>query len=127
MTHPRRNQTPIGLITVRPHPEGYLEGRPVRGSDRRGALLARFLQSDVQSDVAAARALLAEIGAVEAGQAPQPAAIGNAYSVTISRDGVLVRNALIEGSRPQHYGCDEMRLALGIWIAAIERARRSPG
>jgi hypothetical protein len=116
-----------GLITARRHPEGHLEGRAVRGSGRRGEVLATFFQSDVQGDLDGARALLAEIGAVERGEAPQPAAIGNAYAVTVSPEGVALRNAVIEGSPPEHYRFDEVRQALGTWIAAIERARRDAG
>ncbi len=115
-----------GLITARRHPAGHLEGRAIRGSGRRGAVLASFLQSDVQGDLDGARALLAEIGAVERGETAQPAAIGNAYAVTVSPEGILLRNAVIEDSPPEHYGFDELRQALGTWIAAIARARRDP-
>jgi hypothetical protein len=113
------------LITVRRHPAGYLEGRSARGSGRRGQVLASFLQSDVQGDLEMARALLTALGAVERGEAPQPT-VGNAYSVTLSPQGISVSNAMVEGSRPEQYGFDEMRRALGVWIAAIGRARRNP-
>jgi hypothetical protein len=115
-----------GLITARRHPAGHLEGRAVRGTGRHGEVLASFLQSDVQGDLEMARALLAEIGAVERGEAPQPNAVGNAYSVAVSSKGVALRNTVIDDSRPEQYGFDELRRALGIWIAAIERARRNP-
>ncbi len=115
-----------GLISARRHPAGHLEARATRGSGRRGAVLAGFLQSDVQGDLAAARAMLAEIGAAERGEAPQPPALGNAYAVSISPDRVTIANAVIEDSRPEHYDFAEIRLALGTWIAAIERARRNP-
>jgi hypothetical protein len=115
-----------GLVTARRHPAGHLEARGARGSGRRGAMLAGFLQSDVQGDLEAARSLLAEIGAVERGEAPQPAAIGNAYSVHVSPEGVAIGNAVLENSRPEQYGFDELRQALGVWIAAIARARRNP-
>jgi hypothetical protein len=115
-----------GLITARRHPAGHLEGRAARGTGRHGEVLASFLQSDVQGDLEAARALLAEIGAVERGEAPQPAAIGNAYAVAVLPEGVTIGNAVIEDPRPERYGFDELRQALGIWIAAIERARRNP-
>ena len=75
-----------GLITVRRHRTGHLEGRARPGSGRHGEILASFLQSDMQGDLAAARALVAEISAVERGEAPQPAAVGNAYSIAISPD-----------------------------------------
>ena len=114
------------LVTARRHPAGYLEARARRGSGRHGEMLASFLQSDVQGDLATARALLAEIGAVERGEAPQPAAIGNAFSIAISPDGVTIANVVVAGSRPEQYGHDELRRALGTWIAAIERARRNP-
>ncbi len=115
------------LVNVRRHRAGHLEGHARPGSGRRGGVLASFLQSDVQGDLAAARALLDEIGAAERGEAPQPAAVGNAYSVRISPEGVTIRNAVIEDSRPEHYAFDELREAVGTWIAAIERARRNPG
>ena len=116
-----------GLITVRRHQAGHLEGRARLGSGRHGEILASFLQSDVQGDLEAAQTLLAEIGAAERGEAPQPAAIGNAYSIAISPDRVTIRNAVIEDSRSEHYGFDELRRALGSWIAAIKRDRRNPG
>jgi uncharacterized protein YacL (UPF0231 family) len=115
-----------GLVTARRHPAGYLEGRAMRGSGRHGEVLASFLQSDVQGDLEAARSLLAEVGAAERGEAPQPAAIGNAYSVAVSPEGIIIRSAVIDDSLAEHYGFDELRQALGIWIAAIERARRNP-
>lgn len=122
----RSRRTATGLITARRHPAGHLEAQPARGSGRRSAVLASFLQSDIQGDLDAARALLAEIGVVERGQAPQPAAIGNAYRVELSPEGVMLSNAVTKGSRPEQYSFDELRQALGVWIAAIERARRNP-
>jgi uncharacterized protein YacL (UPF0231 family) len=115
-----------GLITARRHPAGHLEGRAARGSGRHGEVLASFLQSDIQGDLDAARTLLAEIGGVERGEAPQPAAAGNAYAISVSSEGATIRNAVVEDSRPEQYSFDELRRALGIWIAAIERARRDP-
>ncbi len=98
----------------------------MRGSGRHGEVLASFLQSDVQADLAAARGLLAEIGIAERGEATQPSAVGNAFSIAISSDGVTIYNAVVEDSRPERYAFDELRQALGTWIAAIERARRNP-
>jgi uncharacterized protein YacL (UPF0231 family) len=115
-----------GLITVRRHQAGHLEGRARSGTGRHGEILASFLQSDVQGDLAAAHALLDEIGAAERGEAPQPAAVGNAYSIRVFPEGVTIRNAVIEDSRAEHYEFDELRQAVETWIAAIERARRNP-
>ncbi|HXC92034.1 MAG TPA: hypothetical protein VNV18_17870 [Stellaceae bacterium] len=114
------------LITARRHPAGHLEARAARGAGRRGTVLASFLQSDVQGEIGAARALIGEIGAAERGEAPQPAAVGNAYRVAVSPEGVTIANAVTGDRRPERYGFDEMRLALGTWIAAIERARSNP-
>ncbi len=114
------------LITVRRSRTGYLEGRARPGSGRHGDILASFMQSDVQGDLACARTLLAEIAAAERGEAPQPAAVGNAFSVAIAPDGVTICNAVVEGARPERYDFGELRQALETWIAAIERIRRNP-
>ncbi len=98
----------------------------MRGSGRRGEILASFLQGDIQGDLEAARSLLAGIGRAERGEAPQSSATGNAFAVSISSDGVTIGNAVIADSRAEHYDFAEMRVALGTWIAAIERARRDP-
>ncbi len=114
------------LITVRRSRAGYLEGRARPGSGRHGDILASFMQSDVQGDLDCARTLLAEIAAAERGEAPQPAAVGNAFSVAIAPDGVTICNAVVEGARPERYDFGELRQALETWIAAIERIRRNP-
>jgi uncharacterized protein YacL (UPF0231 family) len=119
--------TARGLITVRRHRAGHLEGHARPGSGRHGEILASFLQSDVQGDLAAARELLAEIDAAERGEAPRPAAVGNAYSIAVLPDRVTIGNAVIEDSRAEDYGFGELRQALETWIAAIEHARGSPG
>ena len=111
-------------ITARRHPAGHLEARARRGSGRHGEILAAFLQSDVQGDAESARALLAEIGAAERGDTPQPGGVGNAFSITIGADGVTLRNAVVEDAVPERYSLGELRAALKGWMAAIERASR---
>ena len=113
-----------GLLTVRQHPAGYFEGRARPGSGRHGEILASFLQSDVQGDLETARLLLAEVSAAERGEASQPGGAGNAFSITITPDGVVIRNAVLEGAVPERYPLAELREALEAWIAAIERVRQ---
>jgi hypothetical protein len=114
------------LVSVRRHPAGYLEGRARPGSGRHGEIIASFLQSDIQGDIETARTLLAEIAAAERGEPPQPGGAGNAFSIAISADGAAIRNAVIEDAVAEHYSLAELRGALELWIAAIERARGSP-
>ena len=115
-----------GLIRTRRHRAGHLEAYARRDSGRHGEVLASFLQSDVQADLNTARGLLAAIAAAERGEPPQPPAIGNAFAIAVSPERVTISNAVIAQSRPEHYDFDEMRRALGTWIAAIMRARRNP-
>lgn len=115
------------LVGVRLHPAGFLEGRAQSGSGRHGEVLASFLQSDMQGDLASARALLAEIAAAERGEASQPGGVGNAFSITIAANGAVIRNSVVEGALPERYSLGELRTALETWIAAIERARRGAG
>ena len=114
-----------GLIRVRRDPAGFLEGRARPGSGRHGEILAGFLQSDVQGDLETARSLLTETIAAERGEPPQPGGAGNAFSITISPEGAVIRNAVVEGAAPERYSLAELRSAIETWIAAIERARRS--
>ena len=114
-----------GLIRVRRDPAGFLEGRARPGSGRHGEILAGFLQSDVQGDIETARSLLTETIAAERGESPQPGGAGNAFSITISSEGAVIRNAVVEGVAPERYSLAELRSAIETWIAAIERARRS--
>ena len=113
------------LVSVRRHPAGFLEGRARPGSGRQGEIVASFLQSDVQADLETARKFLAEVAAAERGEKPQPGGVGNAFSVTISPDGAVIRNAVVEGASAERYSLHELRAALETWIEAIERQRRS--
>ena len=113
-----------GLISIRRRPAGFLEGRARRGSGRHGEILASFLQSDVQGDLETARMLLAEVAAAERGERPQPGGAGNAFSITITPDGGMIRNAVLEGAVPERYRLAELRVALEAWIAAIESLRQ---
>jgi hypothetical protein len=114
-----------GLISVRRHPAGFLEGQARPGSGRRGEILASFLQSDIQGDLETARMLLAEVAAAERGESPQPGGAGNAFSITITPDGAVIRNAVVADAPPERYSLPELRAALETWIEAIERVRRS--
>jgi hypothetical protein len=112
-----------GLVAARLNPAGYIEARPRRGSGRHGAVLASFLQSDVQGDAAAARALLSAIAAARRGEPPQPEMLGNAFAIAIAAGGAVLRNIIL-AEAPENYTLDEVGAALETWIAAIERARR---
>ena len=114
-----------GLISVRRHPAGFLEGQARPGSGRHGEIIASFLQSDIQGDLETARMLLAEVAAAERGEKPQPGGAGNAYSITITPDGAVIRNAVVADAPPERYRLPELRAALETWIEAIERVRRS--
>jgi hypothetical protein len=113
------------LVSVHRHPAGYLEGCPRPGTGRHGEILASFLQSDVQGDLETARMFLGEIAAAERGEKPQPGGAGNAFSITISPDGAVIRNVVVEGAIPERYSLPELRGVLELWIAEIERARSS--
>jgi hypothetical protein len=114
-----------GLVVARVSRAGYLEARPRRRSGRHGAVLASFLQSDVQGDAEAARGLLATIAAARRGEPPPPEALGNAFAIAIAADGAVLRNVVL-AEAPESYPLDEVEAALETWMAAIERARGAP-
>jgi hypothetical protein len=108
------------LVSARLHPARFLEGRARRGTSRHGEILASFLQSDVQGDLATTREFLDKIAAAERGEKPRPGGVGNAFSIAIAPDGAVIRNAVLEGAMPERYTLGELRAALETWIAAIE-------
>jgi hypothetical protein len=110
------------LITAHRHPAGFLEARARAGSGAHGEVLASFLESDVQGDLATARALLDEVAAAQRGVRSRPG-VGNAYSVAIGPDGAVIRNAVLENALPERYSLADLRIALKTWISAIEDAR----
>ena len=112
-----------GLVRIRRDPAGFLQGRARPGTGRHGKTLASFLQSDIQGDLETARLLLAEVAAAERGETPRPGGAGNAFSITVTPDGAVIRNAVLEGAVPERYGLAELRAALEAWITAIESAR----
>jgi hypothetical protein len=109
------------LVSAERHPAGFIEARARPATGRHGEILASFLQSDVQGDLVTAHALLDEIAAADRGEAPQPGGGGNAFSLAITPEGAVIRNAVVEGALPERYGLDELRAALETWIATIER------
>jgi hypothetical protein len=111
------------LISVRRHPAGFFEALPGPGAGAHGDTLARFLQSDIQSDLAAARGFLDEIAAAERGEKPRPGGVGNAFSITIEPTGAVIRNAILETATPESYGLGELRAALETWIKEVDGAR----
>ena len=113
-----------GLVAARLNRAGYVEALPRRGSGRHGAVLARFLQSDVQGDADAARGLLDAITAARRGEPPPPEALGNAFAIAIAADGATLRNVIL-AEAPENYTLDELGAALETWITGIERARRA--
>jgi hypothetical protein len=109
------------LVSVRRHSAGFLEARPRPGAGRHGEVLANFLQSEVQADLATAQAFLDEIAAARRGDKPQPGGVGNAFSIVIVPTGALIRNAVLENSAPEPYSFNELQTALETWIAGIKR------
>jgi hypothetical protein len=111
-----------GLVSARQHPEGFLEACPRPETGRRGEVLAGFLQSDVQADLATARAYLDEIAAAARGEKPRPGGAGNAFWIAIQPTDAVIRNIVLEGAAAESYSLAELRAALEIWIEEIERA-----
>src|SRR5262249_39796341 len=110
-------------VTVHRHPAGFLEARARAGSGSHGEVLASFLESDVQGDLVTARTLLDEINAAQRGRRPQLSGVGNAYSIAVQPDSVVLRNAVLENARSERYSLTEFRVGLETWIAAIEGAK----
>jgi hypothetical protein len=97
-------------------------GDPRAASPPPRELLARFLESDVQGSEGHAREILGAIDRVEAGETRSWQETGNAHTLTLSPEGATIEAEFTEDeAAPCRISLDELRAALGGWIAFLER------
>ena len=80
--------------------------------DARAVALAEFLQSDVQASENAARDNLAWLDAVLNGESESEETTGNAFTVTIDRQDVLIEDNYLEELNSFRYTHNEFRFAI---------------
>ncbi len=95
--------------------------------DLRAAVLADFIEGDVQNDDIMARILLDDLGSVEKGEVSLEESSGNAFSVTIDPEGVLIENSVpgFEDWPSYRYRHDEFRHALEQVLTVLEERERT--
>lgn len=103
-------------------------GAPRARAPKRHALLARYLESDLQgSDRAAARVLKA-LRDVASGKRKRWSETGNAHTLTLSRDGARIESELDEAAEPYELPLGELQESLDAWHRHVSEpaARRPP-
>ncbi|MES1241075.1 MAG: hypothetical protein ABUT39_05595 [Acidobacteriota bacterium] len=82
-------------------------------------LLARFLESDVQGSVVTAYDILGMLDRVESGETSLWEGTGNAYTLTLTPGGALLRDELSDDGETLHLPLAGLRDALNAWIGLL--------
>ena len=82
-------------------------------------LLSRFLESDVQGSVITAYDILGMMDRVESGETELWEGTGNAYTLTLTRDGALIQDELADDPGELHLSLAELREALNAWVGLL--------
>jgi uncharacterized protein YacL (UPF0231 family) len=97
-------------------PRAHLE----KGTEKGKALLARFLESDVQGSAALGRQILAALDQVASGHRKSWERTGNAYTLALAPGGATIEPAMDEDdAEPLHLPLAELRDAVERWVAFI--------
>ena len=82
-------------------------------------VLMNFLETDVQGDDHICHDLMEDITAIEAGTAETREFTGNAHTVTIGREGIIIVTEQLNSQEPYTTGLKHFREILEDWEAFI--------
>ncbi len=95
-------------------------GDPRARGRGQGRLAAGFLESDLQDSPAAAREVLRALDDVESGREPSWERTGNAYTLTLSPEGVTIQDENAEDFKPHSLSLAALREAVSGWLSFLE-------
>ncbi|WP_315852310.1 YacL family protein [Paludisphaera rhizosphaerae] len=82
-------------------------------------LIAAYLEQDVQRSLSACQNLLDILEDVKAGHRAEWSGTGNAHTVTIRPEAVVIHNEWDDGLGDAHLPCDVFRDCIEAWKACI--------
>ena len=88
------------------------------------ALLAHFLESDIQGSLELCQDILQAIGKVETGQLETWEQTGNAHTVNLTAKEACIEAEFDSKAQPCRLTLQEMREALGGWRAFLQQGKK---
>jgi uncharacterized protein YacL (UPF0231 family) len=85
-----------------------------------GAVLASFLESDIQGSGRYGREILRAIDHVESGKLDRWETTGNTYTLTVSPAGASLVSELDEEAKPYEVPLAQLKEAVADWTAFVE-------
>lgn len=85
-----------------------------------GDLLAQYLVSDVQESPEVTQMLLDLVDQVASGDLESWEGTGNAFTLTLTPKGATIQPEFGSDTEPRHVSLDDLREALGGWLAVIQ-------
>jgi hypothetical protein len=110
---------------ARPAAAPAASGGSGRGPVGAAAVVARYLESDVQSSAGQAREILRTIDRILAGRLQSWSDTGNAHTLTLSARGAVIAAELDDAAKPARLPLEALRQAVAGWLAFLERGRRA--
>jgi uncharacterized protein YacL (UPF0231 family) len=86
----------------------------------RGGVLGSFLEQDIQGSVASCKHFLELIAEMEQGRRKEWSGTGNAHTVTIRPDGVVIENAWDETLPVSRVSLQEFKECLSEWLKCVQ-------
>lgn len=117
MAAPDDNETQGPL----PHMERDAHGMPRARTDGGCALLADFLEGDIQSDIGRCREIIDAVNAVINGSIPRFQVTGNAHTLTIDSRQAQIESEFDEDAEPCILAPQRLRQALLQWLELLLR------
>lgn len=88
-----------------------------------GAMMAGFLESDLQGSVASAQEVLRAIDGVKSGEIPDWERTGNAYTLALTPEGAILWNEMDIEVEPYKMSLADLRQTVAEWISFLEDAQ----
>ncbi len=88
-----------------------------------GAMMAGFLESDLQGSAASAHEVLRAIDDVESGKIPDWERTGNAYTLAVAPEGAILWNEMDVEIEPHKMSLADLRQTVADWVSFLEDDR----
>jgi uncharacterized protein YacL (UPF0231 family) len=88
-----------------------------------GAMVAGFLESDLQGSIASAHEVLRAIDGVESGEIPEWERTGNAFTLALAPEAATLWNEMDEEVEPYRLSLADFRQIVADWVSFLDDGR----
>ena len=86
-------------------------------------IVGRYLEADLQTNLAQAREIVHAVDRVLAGRLRAWSETGNAYTLALTPRGAVLEPTADDAAKPVHVGLEDLRRAVAGWVRFLEAGR----